>query len=398
MIVIDIPYIKENRLYFPFREDEIEKQVWFEVEKEYEKYLVADRCDAILIAILNYAMKNNHDLILNSPVTQDLIYKINEFLIPSLTKHDKEMNKIKIKENVEALLPLNEGEAVGTGLSCGIDSFHSIMTNFKTQYKNCRLTHLCINNVGSFDIYQKFSNSNETKNKIYERAKNISLELNLPLVTTNSNLMDIVPQSHYRTHSYSSMFAVFCLQKLWKKYYYGSSGFDFSSFSLQDNSKHDSALYELLLFSVISNSNLEIISDGGAKNRFEKTVKISEYKIVQNNLHVCLKNYENCGVCQKCIRTLCCLDSIDKLDDFKTVFDIDYYKKNKWKYYYWLTISYLKKDKMNKITYSILKKKIPLYVKILAFIAVCGIFRFEYTKHAEFFIVKILGVKFKFKN
>lgn len=47
-------------------------------------------------------------------------------------------------------------------------------------------------------------------------------------------------------------------------------------------------------------------------------------------MHVCVKKSYNCC---KCIRTMVALDSIDKLDNFKDVFDIDYYNNNK-KYYF----------------------------------------------------------------
>lgn len=42
----------------------------------------------------------------------------------------------------------------------------------------------------------------------------IAKELGYEIIFGDSNAMDVVRQNHYLTHTYSSMFAVFCLQKL----------------------------------------------------------------------------------------------------------------------------------------------------------------------------------------
>lgn len=207
--------------------------------------------------------------------------------------------------------------------------------------------------------------SRGVKNDVFERAVKVANELNLPVVKTDSNISEAFIQNHLLTHDYTSMFAVFCLQKLWKLYFYGSSGEDFSCFNLKDNSKFDSAHYELLSFHCFSTQNLMLQIDGGAQNRLEKIKDIVDNEIVQKNLHVCLTDSVNCSYCSKCRRTMLMLDAIGKLDLYKEVFDIEKYKKNKVKYLRWLYREHLVGDIMNEPTYQVFKNKIGISTKIL---------------------------------
>lgn len=360
IINIDANY---SRLSCDIIVDNETRNVWFEVEKEYEKYLCYERTDAFLIGILSWAMRLNHDIICETPVTDELLYNINEYVIPSLTKYGKSLHKIKITADIASALGHDNG--VGTGCSCGVDSFHAILNNVNSKYPNCKLTHLCLNNVGSFG---RSDNSHNIESDLIETrisvAKDIAKELNLKIIITNSNFADIFVQNHLLTNTYSSIFAVFCLQKLWKTYFYASVGCDFSKFNLINNDLKDSAYTDLLLLNSFSNNNLRIYSEGGAITRIDKTKNIADYEIAQKNLHVCLTNTRNCGKCLKCVRTMNTLYALGKLEKFSEVFDIEYYKKHKDFYLGQLYLLHIQKDSMTKPEYEILKKEITLKIKI----------------------------------
>ena len=378
MIIIQNPYVDEcyekSRLTCNILENNVQKQIWFEVQNEFAKYLCYERGDAFLIALIYYAMEKGHDIKSEVAITDELLYNINEYLIPTLHKSDKRLKNIKIEAPFAPRL--NNAGAVGTGLSCGTDSFHAILNNIHSPFPENKLTHVCINNVGSFDVYSFYGNeeAQNVKNAIYKKAQNIANELNIPLIQTESNLMTEIPQNHLYTNTYSSMFAVFCLQKLWKTYFYASVGYGFEAFNLINNSTKDSGLYDLLTLNCFSNKNLRIYSEGGAKTKLEKIKFIADFDITQKHLHVCIKKTKNCGICSKCKRTILVLDSIGKLDKFKNVFDINYYKTHKNDYLKWLCVSHFNKDKMNEPTYQILKKSIPLHVKMLALLEFHKIF------------------------
>ena len=85
MIFLHKPYIeqkdKKARLVFDIDIDDEKKQAWFEVDKEYEKYLCDDRVDAIFVGVLNYAMREGHDIKSDSYLTNDIYFKVTEKLI-----------------------------------------------------------------------------------------------------------------------------------------------------------------------------------------------------------------------------------------------------------------------------------------------------------------------------
>ncbi len=148
----------------------------------------------------------------------------------------------------------------------------------------------------------------------------------MPLLKLESNFQNVIPQNHARSHTYMDALAIYSLQKLWKNYYY-ASGIGFSDFSLKGNFIQDPAHFELLLFDCFSTSGLRLISAGGEGDRNDKIEFIADNPIAQKYLHVCIRKEINCGVCDKCLRTLLALDAANKLDNFREVFDIDAYLK-----------------------------------------------------------------------
>lgn len=337
-----------------FVDDEL-KTVWFETDEKYGQYLCDDRADAYVIGLLSYAMRNRHDIKCEVPVTEELLYNISVILIPSLAKYGKNISKIKIL--AETLPAITEGSGVGTGCSCGVDSFDAIKSHTDSDFPDMDLTHICINNVGAFNKCYDAYGREKAKNERYAETEKVAKELGLELIETDSNFSEVIYQSHARTHTFSSIFAVYMLQKLWKIYYYASSGYDYSAFTLENNDEITSDHYELLSLQCFSTSGIKIYSEGGERTRLEKTINIADYPPAQKHLHVCINKPYNCNVCPKCKRTLVTLDLLGKLDDFSDVFDTEYYRSNRSEYYKWLYRQHMAKDAMNEPVYKELSKR-----------------------------------------
>lgn len=359
MLLINQPYIKridgKSRCYCDIHVNDDKKIVWFEVDREYEPFLCTERSDAWLIGLLNYAMREGHDIKCLTPVTEELLYNINNFLVPSLTKYGKSLKSINIEADMAPTIM--EGQEVGTGLSCGIDSFSAIYNNTNTKYTEHNITRLCINNVGAFNECYSQYGKEKVKEERYSISEKVSKELNITLIKTNSNFADVFHQNHLLTCTYSSCFAIYMLQKLWRVYYYASVGVDYSCFSIIDNDIHDCSYYELLSLQCFSTSGLKIYNDGAAKMRLQKTKEIVDYPIVQKYLHVCTSKPYNCSRCPKCKRTILTLDVLGVLDRFEEVFDIEYFKKNKSEYYLWLFLQHKKKDAIIEPVYLLYRKR-----------------------------------------
>ena len=78
MLFIGEPYIAQNgdrsRLVCDIGINRREtRTVWFEVDREYEKYLCTERSDAYVIGLLSWAMRAGHDITCTVPVSEELL-------------------------------------------------------------------------------------------------------------------------------------------------------------------------------------------------------------------------------------------------------------------------------------------------------------------------------------
>ncbi|MFC3459216.1 hypothetical protein [Massilia haematophila] len=321
-ITISKPYITTiddaARLNADIRIDGQVKTLWCETNKIYGQFLLAERTDAFLCAILPFAMRVCKDIVCEAPVSEQFLHNLNEILVPQLCAHDPRLYKVKITAATDSSL-LIRGNAVATGMSCGVDSFYTVSLYKDSIYKSMNLTHLYCGNY----LYGN-------DGPIYERAEMVAQDLGLPLVRTATNINEALRLPHLYTHFFKTMFGVLSLKKLFRTYYY-STAEDFSHFGLKDNSIRDTAQFELLLLYTFSCVEFQVVTGGVKSERLEKTRSICALSTAQKFLNVCLYPAEkrNCGKCGKCMRTLLMLDMVNSLDRFQDVFDIEAYRKNR---------------------------------------------------------------------
>ncbi len=329
MIHIEKPSVKvdggEAKLSACISIDGNREEVWFKVDKKYEQYLCYERCDAFLILVLNYAMRNGHDITSDAPIGEHLYYNINTYLIDALCEYNAHFYRTQINADIDSSILPSAG-AVGTGVSCGVDSLYAMAMESEAKFPHHKLTHLMFNNVGSHGEGERARVLFESRK---ERPLKIATELGYEVIFGDSNVMDVIKQSHYFTHTYSSMFAVFCLQKLFSTYFYASSAAKYHEFSLVDNGVRGPGSYELLSLRCFSTNQLTIHSQGESKSRMQKLSIVVDYSPAYEHLHVCLVSEKNCGTCEKCVRTLLGIDALGKIDAFGKAFDREYYKTNK---------------------------------------------------------------------
>lgn len=363
MIIIEKPEVHiidgKARLQTNIDIDGQKKFIWFEVNEKYGEYLCFERSDAFVIALLNYAMREGHDITCKAPMGEELYYQITTYLIDAVYKGSRKMYNTQIISDIDSS-KLPSANAVGTGISAGIDSFHTIANHSNSRFKNHNITHLVFNNVGSHGEGERAKDLYKGR---LESVRKFANEYHYEFVETNSNIHDQVQQNHLLTHTYTSCFATFCLQKLYSIYYYSSS-VPFSEFSLKDNEKYPPTSYELLILSMFTTSSLRIISEGATLTRLDKIKSVASYKPSYKYLNVCTSTVENCGVCEKCTRTMLALDALNKLDKYKSVFDVEYYRKNRQEYFVTLVYQKVKHHKDYAEVYPFFANQISFTAKL----------------------------------
>ncbi|MBQ8234473.1 MAG: hypothetical protein IJZ36_02675 [Bacilli bacterium] len=317
-LIINEPHIKNNRLISNIKYGNKQYDMYFEVEKKYTKYL-SNTSNAFLVALLPFIIKHEYDVIVKGDISSKLYYQLNNYLIPLLCREFKK-KKINIKCNLTNIK--YESKGVGASISCGVDSFYTLLKH--KNIKDYSITHLTFFNAGS-----NGENGGEEARKLYyERLKPIKKfceEQNYELVTVDTNMNELIQMDHEMTHTFRTLSCVFALEKLFGKYYF-ASGLNFNNSHIDEE---DTAYYDILNVHCLSNENIDFYCSGLETTRMEKIKFISQFSETYNWLNVCIMKENNCGHCNKCIRTMTALDSINKLENYKNVFDIEEYKKNK---------------------------------------------------------------------
>lgn len=327
-IYIEKPYIEKmkdkSRLCARCHIDNfINEVVWYEVDSEWERYLCYERADAFVLNFLMYAMENQLDIISEAPMSEKLHYQLTGYFIPSVSKWVEMYQPIDIDAPVSSQ-NLNLANAVGTGMSGGVDSFYTVYKHLDIRNIAYRLTHLTFFNAGASGEY-----GGARARTIYQQRidwiRSAANEFGLPLVTVDTNINEILMEVHVYTVTNRALAMVLALQKLFSVYYWSSA----RSFIEFEFDVIDMELYDLLNIHCFSTEEVSFYNCGGETLRIDKEEYISQFDLPRKKLNVCLASATNCSRCDKCKRTMMGLYTIGKLDLYKDVFDLDYFYAHK---------------------------------------------------------------------
>lgn len=364
-IVIGQPYINNLgevvRLESLIKGPDFEKIHYFEVQREYEKYLCYERSDAFVLSLFYFALVNGYDIQCEAPLSEKLFYQLTRILIPSMVKHHPDFfHRITVIAELDNI-PIQNVRAVGAAVSGGVDSFYTIITNMNKNTKSFNVTHLLVANS-----YNIFKGDKDTRRRFQETANHsqiIADDLGLPLIRMYTN------HSEFWFKRYQNIFCLkyasypYALQKLFSTYHF-SSGYEYSDFTMCPKD-WDSAHYDPLSAPQVSNENFTFILSGAEVGRAEKIAEIADHPVVQRRLQVCNLHQENCSVCSKCMRTQFNLYTYGKLELFDKSFKLDEFYKRKNKTLVKMLSERTSFDQDNLKMMKQKKIEIPMKVKIL---------------------------------
>lgn len=328
MIMIRKPYLKKMknnsvRLCAMVNYDGTDQEIWYEVDERYSQYLCYERADAFLIAFLPYAMAFKYDIKIEGAISEKLIYQLVNYYIPALGKYSKYYTKINILYDCLDSNNYVTESAVATGFSAGVDSFYTVLKHLNCQEKSFQLTHLTFFKVGATGSF-----GGEKADYIFDKRihlfKDYAKMHNLDFVIVDSNVSEHAKMSYNYIHSFRSLSAVLALQKLFKIYYYASASvIDNFSFSPVDSANYD--LFNMTFFTAEGMSCYSVDMDF---ERLDKQNYIKDFPDTYKYLNVCNLEAMNCSKCEKCIRTMVGFQALGCLDNYKDVFDIQYFRNN----------------------------------------------------------------------
>lgn len=300
--------------------------IWYEFDSKYSDFLTIDVSDFIIICLLPFAMENGLNIETKVPVSESLLYKVSNYIIPLLSSKIKEFKKIDIISS-PTYVKYN-GVHAGTGVSCGVDSFYTILKHVDSHSSesNKNIDTLCLFNVGSF------GGGEHGRSLFHERlliSFDVAGRMNKSLFYVDSNLDEFYKGKNFeKTHAFRTLSIPLLFQKYFGYYYFSSSfSADLFTFSNDDPSR-----YDLFLIPNLCTDNLIFYSVGCETTRLGKVEFICKFDIVREFLNVCIHSSKNCSKCFKCKRTMLEFYLINELDNFRASFDVDYFKQHKDEY------------------------------------------------------------------
>lgn len=312
--------------------------LFYQVDNEYEDFLTYEVADSCVVCLLLYAMQHNLAIVSKVPISERLHKQLTEYLIPAISQNIKMYYQIDIL--AEKVNLHYDNNAVGAGLSCGVDSFYSILKNLKHgKESGLNITHLCFFNAGATGMF----GGEEARCVFEERGQNfkgVADKLGCKLLMCDSNMNEFLHQEHEMTHTFRTLSIPLALQKLFHLYYFASS-YEYNCFKF---SSFDTSYYDILTLPSLSNQNIRFELVGGETTRQGKVSYISEFPVTYDALNVCINGVTNCCTCRKCRRTMLNLYLAGKIDEYRSAFNVDWFYANKKKLIRWSLMNFWRVD------------------------------------------------------
>lgn len=327
------------------------KLLWFEVPAEYGQYLVHERSDAFLAAVLMLAMKSGDSIRVKGVLSRKLFYNLQNYYMHLLTILMPHLKKVEIIcDQLDDGEAFKSGRGVLMGFSGGVDSFAAVHDHFLDgDEKNYRVTHLIFNKVNDSEA----SESNEAQ---YNKLSSFATEQGVPYFKIDTNMHEFNDIPFVASFLIRNAAAVMAVQKLVNKYIIASS------YKYQDiyvGNTYSMGYSESVTAPLLSTDNMETIISGAQYTRVQKTAFLTEIPSSKKYLDVCVssdrgESTKNCSACFKCLRTAFTLEILGALDDYAEVFDLEVYRKKRFKY----AARVLRKtDKYDEEIYQLAKQK-----------------------------------------
>ena len=286
---------------------------WFAFPESYLPY-ISDRADAFAAGLLPLAMVIREDLTIEGEMSPRLLYGLNEYQLALNVVFPGQLTKVAIRAiNLTELSATQAGQSCVTLFSGGVDSCYTLMSHLPDrqpipdfQVKYALFVH-------GFDIPLQNQSSYTESLKVFSQylpplgVEIIPCRTNLHYFTSGLLIWEIV-------HGGAIISVGLALEKLVRYFLVPSS------YSLENLVPCGSSP---LIDHWLSTETLQVIHHGASFQKVEKVEAISNWQTAQHCLRICRNEYKrsgvnNCGSCEKCLRTRIRLELFGTLKSFET--------------------------------------------------------------------------------
>lgn len=306
-----------------------ERTLWFEVDLEFQDMIAVSSMDAAVVSCLLPAMRSGQDVIVEGSMSSKLHYNVSQYLMPVLTEFCPSLHRVSIRPAATDRGNRTPATGVMAGFSGGVDSFSTYYDHSGDRApEEYHITHFVYNNVGSHG-QDSAGHDHAVFSQRFEALRPVADSLDKKFIKVNTNLDDLIAMNFQLTHTVRNAVIALLMQNGIGKFLYAST-YPFNKTRVQP--WHDMAVLDPIVLPLLGTETLDCIASGGQHTRVEKTACVSRIKESRKCLDVCVCPQDaqggiNCSRCWKCLRTALTLSVLGKLDDYRSVFDIDVYRR-----------------------------------------------------------------------
>jgi len=284
-------------------------ELWFKFPTS-QMDMVTDRVDGFVIAMLLLAMQHGEGIRVKGAVSPKLLAGIKEYQRIFNMWFPKKFSLIDI-ECEETESPRDEGRrgSVVSAFSGGVDSFFTLWSHLPRNDgdTNTQITDALF--IHGFDIRLEHVTA---YSKLRDSYTEMSGRLGLNFLTGSTNIQHFDTRSNWGLfHGTSLIGLAHVMGRGIEKFYVPASHTykDLTPWGTDPRTDH-----------LLSAESLEVIHDGAAYTRVEKTEVLSRWPETYDKLKVCSPGDStlNCSQCEKCLRTMVTLDMFGALGNYST--------------------------------------------------------------------------------
>ena len=305
----------------------------FEIDEAFADF-VDDSCDAAVVALLVPAMAAGKEIEVTGTMSPRLHFDLHNTSIPVIERLLPFIGPTRVRARAWTEEHAPRGDAVLTGLSCGVDSFAAIRDLRDERLPvHDRVTHFVFNHIGSHGY------GGDLEGRVARRwqwVKETADAYGVPVIRVAGNLPDFYPPEHDSPLNFMATLTVrnasvaLLLQARARRLLMASSNTWTYVRVAPSESMTD---VDTVLLPALGTERVHLQSIGNSQSRVEKTRRISADPVVQTHLDVCImEGGANCSRCSKCLRTILTLELLGRLEEFASVFDLEEYERHRGRY------------------------------------------------------------------
>lgn len=288
---------------------------WYEVPAAYAD-AVTLRADAFAAALLPVALQQRAPLRIDAPLSARLAHGLNEYqrLLATWFTH---LSPVPLEVN-RYDGPSTSADGVATMFSGGLDSFYTLHQHLPEHepLPAYRLTHGLF--IHGFDVGLSFEAAYD---RTRDRYAALFGDLDLTLIPVRTNVKVLLNHFGFGAQAVLGpllMSVPLLLQPLLRVCYV-PAGLTYAEAGVTFEENHP------LVDHRFSTEALQVVHDGAAASRVEKTAAVAAWPPCRDHLCVCGRrahtgaDHLNCGRCQKCVMTLLALDLLGQ-DGYDALF------------------------------------------------------------------------------